>query len=265
MEQLEQVFSYKQKEVRVYLINDQPYFLAKDVCEILEHSDTRKAVSRLDEDEKLIGTIFLSGQNREVWFINEAGLYSLILTSRKPEAKTFKRWVTHEVLPSIRQTGSYSVHNHRLPMTYKEALLALITEIEEKEKLQQLVSEQSPKVEAYDTFMNAEGCQNMNQVAKTLNWGRNKLFRFLRQKKILIDSDSPYQKNLPYQQYIDAGYFKVIEVPIRNGTNIKVGTQTLVTTKGVDFIAKLIKRHEVRTAMIKGYKQMQKEGFVYEN
>ena len=85
----------------------EPWFVAGDVCAVLEHSDTGKAVSRLDDDEKLTRTMFVSGQNREVYVINESGLYSLILTSRKPAAKRFKKWVTSEVLPAIRKAGRY--------------------------------------------------------------------------------------------------------------------------------------------------------------
>lgn len=100
-------FMYNSEEVRTVYINDEPWFVAKDVCMILEHSDVSTAVKRLDDDEKLIQTMFVSGQNREVWCINEYGLHSLVLSSRKPEAKQFKRWITHEVIPSIRKTGSY--------------------------------------------------------------------------------------------------------------------------------------------------------------
>ena len=84
-----------------------PWFNANEVCAALEHTDASKAVSRLDDDEKLIRTMFVSGQNREILTINESGLYSLIMTSRKAEAKKFKKWVTSEVLPSIRKTGSF--------------------------------------------------------------------------------------------------------------------------------------------------------------
>lgn len=97
------------------LLDDQqePWWIAKNVCEILQTKDTRQAVERLDEDEKMIGKIYLSSKHREAWLINEPGLYSLVLTSNKPEAKTFKRWITHEVLPSIRKTGSYEAGTAR--------------------------------------------------------------------------------------------------------------------------------------------------------
>ena len=111
------------------LIDEQgnPWFIASEICGALEHSDTSKAVSRLDIDEKLLRTMFVSGQNREVLTINESGLYSLILTSRKPEAKSFKKWVTSEVLPSIRKTGCSSVTQQQQPekISFNEAAAGL--------------------------------------------------------------------------------------------------------------------------------------------
>ncbi len=130
-----QVFKYRGSPVRICDIGGEPWFLAKDVCDILNHSDVSVAVSRLDDDEKLIQTIFVSGQRRQVLLINEPGLYSMVLTSRKPEARSFKRWVTHEVLPQIRRTGAYLMQ----PQTTTEALLQAVTILHEQEKrLQQL-------------------------------------------------------------------------------------------------------------------------------
>lgn len=123
---------YGGTEVRVILDeNGEPWFVAKDVCTVLEYSDTEVALRKLDDDEKLIQKVFVSGdvanadtlnrksygsgQERDMWTINEPGLYTLILRSNKPEAKVFKRWVTHDVLPSIRKTGSYSMSdNHAI-------------------------------------------------------------------------------------------------------------------------------------------------------
>ena len=103
-------FEYKSKKVRI--VPDEtgaPWWVAKDVCNVLDISDVSQAVERLDDDEKLVRTLHVSGQNRDVWTVNEPGLYSLIIRSNKPEAKYFKRWITHEVLPSIRKTGKFEV------------------------------------------------------------------------------------------------------------------------------------------------------------
>ena len=101
--------NFKGCAVRMVMIGNMPWFVAKDVCEVLELSDVNKAVSKLDEDEKLIRKLFVSGQNRDMIIINESGLYTLIMRSNKPEARRFRKWVTSEVLPSIRATGQYTM------------------------------------------------------------------------------------------------------------------------------------------------------------
>lgn len=101
-------FRFKANEVRVVVIDDQPWFAANDVCNILDIKNQRDAISGLDDDEKGVATTDTLGGRQEINIINESGLYSLIFRSRKSEAKRFKKWVTSEVLPSIRKTGSYS-------------------------------------------------------------------------------------------------------------------------------------------------------------
>ncbi len=106
-----QVFYNEESNVNIRMeeISNQPWFIAKDVCTALELSEVSNTVKRLDDDEKLTRTVFVSGQGREMWFINESGLYNLIFQSRKPEARAFRKWVTNEVLPQIRQTGQYRI------------------------------------------------------------------------------------------------------------------------------------------------------------
>ena len=139
MQQLQNVFSYQDKQVRTVLINGEPWFVAKDVCDVLAISNNRDALSRLDEDEK--NTVALTDGNRgnpNTVIVNESGLYSLILGSRKPEAKAFKRWVTHEVLPAIRETGRYETK----PLSELEILQASVNLLVEQErKLKQLAQQ----------------------------------------------------------------------------------------------------------------------------
>ena len=104
-----QVFSYKEHEVRTTEIDGEIWFVAKDVCDILEHSNSRMAVEELDEDEKGVSKVYTPGGMQDMTVVNEAGVYALVFKSRKPEAKQFSRWVRHEVLPQIRRIGSYSV------------------------------------------------------------------------------------------------------------------------------------------------------------
>lgn len=103
-----EVFNFEENQVRTITDeNGDVWFVAKDVCDVLEINNVSQALSRLDDDEKLTSLLMIEGQNREILMINESGLYSLVMTSRKSEAKRFKKWVTSEVLPQIRKTGGY--------------------------------------------------------------------------------------------------------------------------------------------------------------
>lgn len=102
-------FSQEKTPIRVQLINNEPWFVAKDVCEVLGHSNHKMAVKTLDEDEKGVSSVYSLGGNQQTTIISESGLYSLIFQSRKPEAKKFRKWVTSEVLPSIRRKGYYGI------------------------------------------------------------------------------------------------------------------------------------------------------------
>lgn len=119
------------KEIDVYGSVDEPLFLAKDVAEWIEHTQPSKMVETVDEDEKLMGTIFLSGQNREVWMLTEDGLYEVLMQSRKPIAKQFKKGIK-EILKTIRKTGSYSVSK---PLSQLEVLQVAVNQMVEQEKI----------------------------------------------------------------------------------------------------------------------------------
>lgn len=123
------IFKYQKQEVRTITDeNEQTWFVGVDVCSILEYSNPTQAIEKLDEDEKKLDYVqHSSGQSRRSWTINEFGLYSLILTSSKPEAKPFKRWVTHQVLPSIRKAGKYTTDEEQ---KYEADLQKLVSEIE---------------------------------------------------------------------------------------------------------------------------------------
>jgi prophage antirepressor-like protein len=119
MNVLTNVFQYQATNLRTFLKDGEPWFVAKDVCEVLEIKNSRDALSRLDEDEKDVALTDTPSGQQSMNVVNEYGLYNLILTSRKPEAKQFKRWITHEVIPSIRKTGQYVK-----PLTEREQLIA---------------------------------------------------------------------------------------------------------------------------------------------
>lgn len=121
-------FQFNNADLSVYIINREPHWIAADICEILDHTNPTMALKSLDEDEYLTYTMFRAGQDRSVNLVNEAGLYHLIFTSRKPEAKTFRRWVTHEVLPSIRKTGRYSLNGNEVEFSQNDILFLIEAE-----------------------------------------------------------------------------------------------------------------------------------------
>ena len=208
-------------EVRTVVKNGEVYFIAKDVCNVLGFSNSRDAVSKLDYDEKdEVGISDTMGRKQNYTVINESGLYVLIIKSRKPNAKKFKKWLTKEVLPSIRKTGGY-----QLPQTKIQAFeLAL-------ETMKQL-EEVKPKLETYNQFIDAENLKSISVVAKELGTGQKRLFQILREKGFLMDN------NIPYQRYIEQGIFVVREKPLTIGESNISYSQTYVTTKGMEYLLK---------------------------
>jgi len=126
---LPQLFKYDDQQLRTVLKNGEPWFVGGDACKILELDNISMAINRLDFDEREVSSIDTLGGTQDVLVINEPGLYSLILGSRKPEAKAFKRWITHDVIPSIRKTGSYSTQ-----LTPTEALLQSVQLLAKQER-----------------------------------------------------------------------------------------------------------------------------------
>lgn len=212
------------------------WFVGKDVAEILGYTNPSKALSdHVDEEDKLNNESLSSLGQRGGWLINESGLYSLVLSSKLPTAKQFKRWITKEVIPSIRKTGGYFA----TPKTYVEALRALADAEEEKERLALENEEMKPKADFYDDVTGSSDTIEIGEVAKVLNCGigRNKLFDFLRKEKVLM------KNNIPKQHFVDEGSFRVIETKYTkpNG-DVSINLKTVVYQKGVDYIRKLLKK-----------------------
>lgn len=235
MENNIQVFNNEEfGEVRTVMVSGEPWFVAMDVCKALELSNPTVAVSRLDEDER---SKFNLGRQGEGTIVNEAGLYSLILGSRKPEAKAFKRWITHDVIPAIRKTGGYiqgeesmsddDLIARALVMAQKKIELR---EQQLKEKDAQLEL-QKPKVDFADHVTDSDNAIDMGTFAKYaqkqgITMGRNTLFKWLRDRGVLMDN------NVPYQRYLNAGWFRVIENIYNTGSGQYTTPKTLVTGKG---------------------------------
>lgn len=221
--------------IRTVIIENEPWFVGKDVAEVLGYTNPSKALSdHVDTEDKLNNETLLSLGQRGGWLINESGLYSLILSSKLPKARKFKRWVTSEVLPAIRKTGSYNLPDFSNPA---EAARAWAKEYEEKQKALAQVTEMKPKAEFYDDVTGSTDTIDIGSVAKVLNipnMGRNKLFSFLREKKVLN------KRNEPYQEYVDKGYFRQIETSWEHNGTTHINLKTVVFQKGVDYIRQLV-------------------------
>lgn len=177
MNHMPTIFNFEDRKVRVVIVNDEPWFVGKDVCEVLEISKHRDAVARLDDDERGSVLVDTPGGKQEMTAVNEYGIYSLIMTSRKPEAKRFKRWVTHEVLPRIRKTGQYGVPQNVIPLSKDQALVTVLRttadlmegQEELKQGQQQLeikIAEVDRKVEEQITLNSSEQRKAQKEIAK---------------------------------------------------------------------------------------------------
>lgn len=223
-----EIFDYSGQQVRTVPIDGEAWFVAVDVCIALDIANSSQAVSYLDEDERSTTLISNEGWGNPVrTVISEAGLYSLILRSRKPEAKAFKRWVTHEVLPTIRKSGQFG---SRVPANFADALELAAAQQREIEAAEAKIALDAPKVAAYEALIDADGYYSMEAAGKVIGIGRNTLFRKLRDAGVL-----QVGSNLPYQRYMH--HFK-ITAGTRETPNGLMPTQTVrVRPSGLEFVA----------------------------
>lgn len=225
--------------IRAIEKDGEPWFVAADVCRALELEDVNKAISRLDEDE---GTRIEipHPQNPEkrmtVNAVNEPGLYALVLGSRKPEAKAFKRWITHEVIPSIRRNGGYIAGQES--MTPEELMAAALimankTIENQKARLSTLTVENQimkPKADYFDELVDRNLLTNFRDTAKELHSGQKEFVSFLLGNKYIYRDKAG--KLLPYQRHVDDGLFELKEcVNEKSGWK---GSQTMITPKGLE-------------------------------
>ena len=224
-------------KVRTLNLNGEPWFVAVDVCSVLDLSNPTIAVSRLDEDER---AKFNLGRQGDATIVNEPGLYTLVLGSRKPEAKAFKRWITHEVLPNIRKHGVYITDEKlKLFAEHPELLDALMKSLyaAHAENLRHRAERQTllPKADYYDAFMDADGCTNLRTTAKELNVPERWFARFLQQTGFLYRS--PAGNLMPYAIPRNRGLFRVRDY-VRNGHG---GAYTLITPMGKSLFRELLR------------------------
>lgn len=222
--------------IRTAKINNDIYFVGKDVAEALGYVDTNKAVSMHvdEEDKKLNDKTSPSFGQRGATLINESGLYSLVLSSKLESAKRFKRWITADVLPTLRKTGSYSLN---IPKTLPEALRAYADEVEQHNKTKALVEAQRPKVIFADAVSASDTDILIGDLAKLLNQnghniGQNRLFERLRKEGYLI-SRKGNSYNTPTQKAMELGLFRIKETAITHADGRTTINKTpKVTGKG---------------------------------
>lgn len=232
-------------EIRTVEIGGEPWFVSKDMADILGYTNTAKAIrDHVDDEDKLTERIVLSGQNREVIFINESGLYSLILSSKLPNAKAFKRWVTSEVLPSIRKHGLYAKEEL---LDNPDIAIAAFKALKEEREARKALEAENKKMQPLALFAKSVSASDtsilVGDLAKLLkqngyDTGQKRLFEELRQRSFLMKSGS--SKNLPTQKAMDLGLFEVKESTINNPDgSVRVTKTTKVTGKGQVYFVNL--------------------------
>lgn len=234
-------------EVRTVTIDNEPWFVGKDIAEALEYNEPHKAINRhVSEDDRMKHPVTDStGREQEAWIINESGLYALIFGSKLESAKRFKHWVTSEVLPAIRKTGSYQMN---IPQGKELLALAVL-------EAQKTIEEQTAQIERMrpkEIFADAVAASRQSiligQLAKLIcqnghEIGQKRLFKWMRENGYLMKNGSDY--NMPTQRYVEQGLFEIKESTIANPDgSTRLTRTTKVTGKGQQyFINKFLEHH----------------------
>ena len=238
--------------VRVIEIDGEPWFVGKDVAECLGYTNVSDAVSKHVDVEDKQQIAFRDLQNyglsgfgtKGTSLINESGIYSLIMGSKLPSAKEFKRWVTSEVIPSIRKHGAYMTPDTiELALSDPDFIIGLATRLKEEQlktkELEAVIEEQEPKVKFADALLRSNENITIEDFAKSIagddvKTGRNRMYRFLRDRKVLKSNGQ--HKNKPYQTFINRGYFLLEEYVYYRHNEDKIGFKTLITPKGQSWL-----------------------------
>lgn len=234
--------------VRAVTLEGEPWFVAADVCRALGLGNSSDVIKRLDEDERTLVSIEGASNGLPVNAVNEPGLYALILGSRKPEAKAFKRWITHEVIPEIHKTGGYIAGQEMMDddQLLANALMVAQRKIDERNKQLEAANEKikadAPKVLFAETVEKAETCISIGTLAKILNQagldiGERRLFERLRNDKWLNSKGRNW--NVPSQKSMDMGLMRVHESTISRSSGIQINKTPLITGKGQRFFLDL--------------------------
>lgn len=224
-------------EVRTATINGEPWFVGKDVAEMLGYKEPSKAVrERVDPEDKGVSDLDTPGGIQRTVIINESGLYSLILSSKLPQAKEFKRWVTSVILPALRRTGAYIAGEERMDedeliaQGYLALQRKLAARTAELGRANEVIAELAPKAAYYDAVAGSEGDKSFRETAKTFGVPEKKFIAFL------IDHGYVYRDArgtlTPYADHMKRGQFTVREIVYNGAEMIRTSSQTKITPKG---------------------------------
>lgn len=244
-----EIFKYEDKTVRTQKLNDEIYFVGKDVAEILGYQEPHKSINRLvDEDDRMKHPVIdVLGRTQEAWMINESGLYSLILSSKLEEAKKFKKWITSEVLPSIRKHGAYMTNETLEKAIYNPDFLIgvlnnLKNEKEAREKLEgeleiknQLIGELQPAKDYLDCILASEDTMKITQIASDYGLSAKALNKILCEEGIIRKVN---QQWILYHKHMNKGYTKSNTFYVREDKTV---IETVWTQKGRIFIHNTLK------------------------
>ncbi len=220
-----QIFNYDENEIRTVEIDGEPWFVAKDVANVLGYTNPRKAiVDHIDDEDKGVTKRDTPGGTQEMTIINESGVLCLVLSSKLPNAKAFKHWITKEVIPSIRKTGSYAL----MPKDFASALRAYADEVEKNEKLAAENKILKPKAGYFDVLVDRQTNINFRDTAKEFHMGQKEFITFLLDNNFIYRDAKGQLK--PYMQHVEDGLFVIKEGYAKHSK--WSGNQTLITPKG---------------------------------
>jgi anti-repressor protein len=220
--------------------NGEPVFVAKDICAILELGNPRSSIALLDDDEKGVHSVDTPGGKQQMTTVTEPGFYKLVMRSRKPEAKAFQRWVTHEVLPALRRDGGYMVARDETPeqTMARAVLLAQATIDRQRDRIAEL----EPKALFADAVAASDGTCLVGELAKMMRQngvevGQNRLFAMLREDGYL--GNVGQNRNVPTQRAMDLGLFRIKETAVTHSDgHVTINRTPKVTGKGQIYFVK---------------------------
>lgn len=241
---MNEIFDFRGQQIRTVTINTEPYFVGKDVADILGYQNGSRDINRhVDDDDKLMHQFSASGQNRNMIIINESGLYSLILASKLPQAKEFKKWITSEVLPAIRKHGGYLTDSMiEQALLNPDTIIRLATDLKherEKNSRLEIELEQAQEQARYlDLIIESKSAVVITQIAADYGMSAIKFNQLLYSLGIQHKVNNQW---ILYRKYMAKGYTdsKTIEISGR------VRMQTVWTQKGRLFLYELLKKHDI--------------------